>query len=126
MATVTRINGAVTTVGQSYNIMARVVRVVVKNTGGVAIDLRDEDDAVDEVVEVIVKELNPLAYYIVDDNSGIIMLIMDNVISGKDIKTRIRNLGSAVGPNSIDVTGTEVLEGGIFSDGNPGLEEVDA
>ena len=126
MATITRVNGAVTTVGQTYNLMAKVVRIVVQNPVSTKVDLRDEDDAVDEVVEVIIRELNPLAYYIPDDNTGIIMVIMDNNVSGKDIKTRIRNLGSAVGPNSIDVTGTLVYEGNTFIDENSALNEVDA
>mgnify|MGYP001064245054 CR=1 FL=1 len=125
MAGVTRVNGLNVTVGTAVYSMASVYRLTVKDTGGTAIDLRDEDDAVDEAVELIIKEINPLAYSVVDGGSGVIHLIVDNNISPKDIKTRVRNMGSAIGPNSVDVTGSELLLNTTFSDGGP-FTEVDA
>ena len=52
------------------------------------------------------KEINPLMYLLVDANTGIIHMICDPALSASDIQARIRALGSAVGPNNIDVTGT--------------------
>jgi len=73
-------------------------------------DLREEDDAVDEAVEIIVKEINPLMFTVKDDNSGEIHVIMDINHSVEGLKSRIRNLGTTVGPNNVDASGTEVSE----------------
>jgi hypothetical protein len=35
-------------------------------------------------------------------------IVADVSLSAADLQTRIRNLGTAVGPNDIDVTGTTV------------------
>ena len=72
------------------------------------IDLRAEDDAVDEAVEMIVKELNPLMYLVTGSNAGTIHVVMDERSNAADMQQRIRNLGTAVGPNNIDVTGSDV------------------
>ena len=60
MAVVTRVNGLNCTVGTLFNLNANAFLITVKNAGASAIDLRAEDDAVDEAVEQIVKELNPV------------------------------------------------------------------
>jgi hypothetical protein len=98
-----------------------------------AIDLRAEDDAVDEVVEQIVKELNPIAYYVVNDTSGIIYVLMDKTYQNtifdasqtaydaeraedvSELQTRIRRIGidpsattTSIGPNDIDISSTTV------------------
>ena len=41
-----------------------------------------------------------------DPNTGIIYIVADAALSATDIQTRIRGLGTTVGPNNIDVTGT--------------------
>ncbi len=108
MASVTRVNGLRNTVGTLYTDNCTAFVIQVQNAGNSNRDLRDEDDAVDEAVEMIVKELNPLAFFVVNANTGLIYIIMDKNASAADIQTRIRNLGTAVGPNNIDVTGTDV------------------
>ena len=45
-----------------------------------------------------------------DNNSGQIHIITDRNLSAADIQQRIRNLGTAVGPNDVDVTGTDCTE----------------
>ena len=52
---------------------------------------------------MIVKELNPLMFGY-EPNAGTI-LVMDERSNAADMQQRIRNLGTAVGPNDIDVTG---------------------
>ena len=79
-----------------------------QNASNSNIDLRAEDDAVDEAVEMIVKELNPLMYLVTDSNAGTIHVVMDERSNAADMQQRIRNLGTAVGPNDIDVTGSDV------------------
>jgi hypothetical protein len=83
--------------------------IQVQNAANSNRDLRAEDDAVDEAVEYIVKELNPLAFFVVDAATGLMYVVMDkNRSSASELQVRIRNMGTAVGVNSIDVTGTDV------------------
>ena len=110
MADITRVNGLACTVGTVYSLNAKAFLVTVKNAAASARDLRAEDDAVDETVEMIVKELNPLIFFVTDSSAGTIHLITDVSLSAADIQTRIRNLGTVVGPNNIDVTGTTVAD----------------
>ena len=110
MADITRVNGLACTVGTLYSLNAKAFLVTVKNAAASARDLRAEDDAVDETVEMIVKELNPLIFFVTDSSAGTIHLTTDVSLSASDIQTRIRNLGTVVGPNNIDVTGTTVAD----------------
>jgi hypothetical protein len=108
MAEFARVNGLACTVGTLYSLNAKAFLVTVKNAAASARDLRAEDDAVDETVEMIVKEINPLMFLVTDSAAGTIHIVADVSLSAADIQTRIRNLGTAVGPNDIDVTGTTV------------------
>ena len=108
MAVVTRVNGLACTAGTLYSLNAKAFLVTVKNAAASARDLRAEDDAVDETVEMIVKEINPLMFFITDSSAGTMHIVTDLSLSAADIQTRIRNLGTVVGPNDIDVTGTTV------------------
>lgn len=110
MAEFARVNGLACTVGTVYSLNAKAFLVTVKNAAASARDLRAEDDAVDETVEMIVKELNPLMFFVTDSSAGTIHIVTDVSLSAADIQTRIRNLGTAVGPNNIDVTGTTVAD----------------
>ena len=108
MAIVTRVNGLRNTVGTLYADNCTLFVIQVQNVSDSNRDLRDEDDAMDEAVEFIVKELNPLAFFVVNANTGLIYVVMDKGASATDIQARVRNLGSSVGVNGIDVTGTDV------------------
>ena len=118
MAIVTRVNGSgLTLAGVVHYPGAIAFKILVKDTSGSAIDLRAEDDAVDEAAEAIIKELNPLAYFIVNDNSGVIHLVMDaNISSASELQARIRTIGkdagattTSIGPNDIDISGSDVV-----------------
>ena len=112
----TRVNGLRNTVGTLYQDMVNLFKITVQTVAPAAVDLRAEDDANDEVVEAIVRELNPLAFFVVNDNSGIIYVIMDKHInSASELQTRIRRIGidagattTSIGPNNIDISGTTV------------------
>ncbi len=120
--TVTRVNGLRNTVGTVYADNCNLYLITVKNTGGTAIDLRAEDDAVDEAVEQIVKELNPLAFFVTDSSAGTISVVMDKAInSASELQTRLRTLGkdsgastTSIGPNDIDISGTTVQAAATF------------
>jgi hypothetical protein len=108
MGTFTRTNGLRNTVGTLYTDNCTAFVIQVQSAGNSNRDLRAEDDAVEETVEFIVRELNPLAFFVVDAATGLIYVIMDKNAAAADIQTRIRNLGTLVGPNDVDVTGTDV------------------
>ena len=109
MAGQTRIFGLGVTAGTLYNHGANGFKLTVQNASNSNIDLRAEDDAVNEAVEEIIGELNPLMYFVVNDNSGVIHIVMDKNHNAADIQQRVRNLGSAVGPNNINVTGSDCV-----------------
>ena len=118
MAIVTRTNGLQATVGTLHAPNCNLWLVTVKDTGASAIDLRAEDDAVNETVEAIIQELNPLAYFTTDSAAGTMMLVMDKAInSASDLQARIRTIGkdsgaatTSIGPNDIDISGTTVQD----------------
>jgi hypothetical protein len=120
--TVTRVNGLRNTVGTVYADNCNLYLITVKNTSGTAIDLRAEDDAVDEAVEQIVKELNPLAFFVTNSNAGTISVVMDKSInSASELQARLRTLGkdsgastTSIGPNDIDISGTTVQDAATF------------
>ena len=108
MAGFARTTGLSVTAGNVYSHGAKGFLITVQVAGNTDVDLRAEDDAVDEAAEMIMKEISPLMYFVKNDASGEICVIMDGNSSAADIQARIRALGTAVGPNNIDVTGTDV------------------
>jgi hydroxymethylpyrimidine pyrophosphatase-like HAD family hydrolase len=117
MGSFTRTNGLNCTVATLYNLNANAFLITVKNAGASAIDLRAEDDAVDEVVEQIVKEINPLMFFVTNSAAGTIHVIMDQSVNlASELQVRIRRIGidgggattTSIGPNDIDISGTTV------------------
>ena len=119
MAGVTRVNGSgKSAAGDVHYPGAFAFKILVKIANGTAVDLRAEDDALDETVEQICKEINPLVYHTTNDNSGTMTVVCDNSATAADLQARIRLIGkaanyptstvTAVGPNNIDTSGTVV------------------
>ena len=121
MATLTRVSGSgLSTAGNVFYPGAFAFKILVKIANGTAVDLRGEDDAIDETVEAICKEINPLIYHTTNDNSGTMTVVCDNSATAADLQARIRLIGrasnyptstvTAVGPNTIDTSGTLVTD----------------
>jgi hypothetical protein len=119
MAGVTRVNGSgKSAAGDVHYPGAFAFKILVKIANGTAVDLRAEDDALDETVEQICKEINPLIYHTTNDNSGTMTVVCDNSATAADLQARIRLIGkaanyptstvTAVGPNNIDTSGSLV------------------
>ena len=119
MAGQTRVNGSgKSAAGDVHYPGAFAFKILVKIANGTAVDLRAEDDALDETVEQICKEINPLVYHTTNDNSGTMTVVCDNSVTAADLQTRIRTIGTAanyptstvtaVGPNNIDTSGSLV------------------
>ena len=123
MASVTRVNGLRNTAGTLYADNCNLYLITVKNSSASAIDLRAEDDAIDEAVEQILEEINPLAFFVTNSNAGTICVIMDKSInSASELQTRIRRIGidsgastTSIGPNDIDISGTTVTAAASFT-----------
>lgn len=130
MATVTRVNGLDCTAGTIYPLNSKLFLLTVKVAAGTALDVSAEDDAVNETVEQIVKELNPLAFFVANDNTGKIYLVTDVSASASDLQHRVRQIGglatrtgdnsftyavTTVGPNSRDISGSTVTAGTSFT-----------
>ena len=118
MQEVTRVTGTShMTVGVQHEPGCHCYLLTVQNASNTAIDLRGEDDAVNEAVEAIIMEIAPLAYFITDSNAGTVALIMDkNINDHAELQTRIRRIGkdsgastTSIGPNDIDISGSDVL-----------------
>ena len=116
MAGQTRVNGSGLSVAATvYSPGANAFKILVKIANGTAVDLRAEDDALDETVEQICKEINPLVYMTTNDNSGTMTVVCDSNATAGDLQARIRRIGldagastTSIGPNDIDVSGTLV------------------
>jgi len=130
MATVSRVTGVKANAGDLYQVNVNLFLLTVKKTDGNAIDLRTEDesttsgtDLIDGAVEMILKELNPLAYLITDSNAGTIHLVMDKNATAADIQTRVRRVGlnpnddgsTVLGSGSVDVSGSTVANAASFT-----------
>ena len=119
MAGQTRVNGSgKSAAGDVHYPGAFAFKILVKIANGTAVDLRAEDDALDETVEQICKEINPLIYHTTNDASGTMTVVCDDSATAADLQARIRTIGkasnyptstvTAVGPNNIDTSGTLV------------------
>jgi len=121
MATVSRVAGNDTAVGTIYAVNVNLFLLTVKKLDAVAVDLRNEDSSIDLTVEQIVKELNPLAYFVTNSSAGTIHLVMDKNATAADIQLRVRRIatsnidGSTVGSNFIDIGGSIVVDATSFT-----------
>jgi len=122
MATVTRQTGLQATVGTVYKPNCNIYLFTIKKGDTVAVDLRAEDDAVNETVEQIIKEFNPAAYFITNSAAGTMHMILDkSQNSATELQVQLRRIGdsnddgSTVGPNLIDISGSTVAVAASFT-----------
>ena len=109
MAGVTRVNGFgnyLTTGGLRSTAQLKAYLI---DAGG---DLRGEDDAAEEAVEALIREVSPLMYDIVNDASGKVNVIVDGHHGdAASLQARIRHMGDSVGGNNYDFSGATVTLG---------------
>ncbi len=129
MATVSRVTGVKANAGDLYQVNANLFLLTVKKADGNAVDLRTEDesttgsDLIDGAVEMILKELNPLAYLVTDSGAGTIHLVMDKNATAADMQTRVRRVGldpnddgsTVLGSGGVDVSGSTVAAAASFT-----------
>jgi hypothetical protein len=135
--------GTQTTVGTLYSVNSKLF-VITVNAGGSTTDAPPRGNLIPDsgftsgVIESIVDEVNPLAYYTTGStvtNQANIFIIMDRTASSADLQHRIRQIGAnaaatrltsttftyantairSAGGNLIDISGTQVIEGTAFT-----------
>jgi hypothetical protein len=128
MATIPRPNGDVLSgVNQNADVGALVSltginasawAIVVKNISGVAQDIREEGQS-SEIIESILLEIlrsSTISFLqIENDTSGQISVMLEGNggWTAESMQAAIRALGSSLGVNNIDVTGTVVTNNGL-------------
>lgn len=129
MAEVTRVNGDVlsgvnvnTAVGALVSLGGSqpvAMALVVKNVSGTAVDIRAEANAnevIEKILQVIARSATPLYYQVENTTAGQISVMLEANGGGwtaASLQTAVRALGTAVGANSIDVSGTTVTDVGF-------------
>jgi hypothetical protein len=111
MAGISRVNGFDNYVVGAYRSSANIgaFKLVVQNASDSAQDIRAEDDAANEVVEAIMMATNAIGSSFADANTGVATLLVDSTQwDAASLQAAIRHLGTTVGPNNIDVTGSDV------------------
>jgi hypothetical protein len=89
-------------------------KITVKDASAAAVDLRAESE-INEAIELVVRTVPAIvAYDIANATSGIIHVITDGVNAwpASLLQTALRALGTSIGTNGIDVSGT-VVEAGL-------------
>ena len=105
MAGFPRVNGAeFTKVGILYSTMQqKAYKFSIKDDAGVAIDLRLDDGEVEGKMEQLVRELNPSMYFGVDDDSGVVFMVVDgHHNTAESLQRRVRNIFGAAGTQGAD------------------------
>ena len=99
MAIQTRVNGfgqfatgALVSVYQQ-----KAIIVTIKDASNTAVDLQTLDDGADEMVEAIVRELQPLMYYTPSAGNGIIHMIIDvHAVDADTLQLRVREVAAGI------------------------------
>ena len=135
--------GTQTTVGTLYGVNSKLF-VVTVNAGGSTTtttprgNLVPDSDFTGGVIESIVSEVNPLAYFTTGStatNQANIFIVADRTLNAGDLQHRIRQIGAnaaatrltattftyantailSAGGNKVDISGTQVVEGTSFT-----------
>lgn len=130
--------GTQTTAGTLYSVNAKLHVITVNNSIAIRANLVTDSGLTNGVVESIVGEVNPLAYFTTGStvtNQANIFIVTDENISAADLQHRIRQIGAnaaatrltsttftyantaiqSAGGNLIDISGTQVVEGTSFT-----------
>ena len=89
------------------------VRLIKVDVGA---DLRSEDDATREAVERALQFIQPLAFFAVDDNSGVIHCVVDgSQFDAASLQAQLQAIGSVTDPTSYNFSSAAVTAGSSFT-----------
>jgi hypothetical protein len=118
---VDRVNGSVgTTDGGIYSPgqSVKFYLIAVKDSSAAAVDLRAKDGTGQSVEALFFAfPTGVLAYDLANANTGVIHVVVDGhaAPSAASLQTTLRALGTSVGSDGADVSGTTVADGAGFS-----------
>jgi hypothetical protein len=69
--------------------------------------LTTEDDAANEVMEAIIREVQPLMYFSADTSATVTVIVDGHAVDAATLQARLRNM-SPVGPNAVDLSAITV------------------
>lgn len=104
-----RVHGSDDQVGVVYKPNCNLYNIYLKDNNGDDVDLSNVDSygsnaQVDGLLEMLLKELNPLAWFAVSDGGNVLAVVMDKAVNDADeLQTRIQN-------NVDGLSNTEVYE----------------
>lgn len=127
--------GTQTTVGTLYSVNSQLHVITINNSQAIRGNLIPESNLTGGVIEAIVDEINPLVYYVTGStatNQANLFIVTDVSVDSSDIQHRVRQIGAntaatrltgttftyantAVGPNQVDISGTQVVSGTAFT-----------
>jgi hypothetical protein len=127
--------GTQTTAGTLYGVNTNLHVITVKNSKAFIGNVIPECGQTGGVVEAVVNEVNPLAYFVTNStiaNQANIFVVTDVTVKAGDIQHRVRQIGAnsaattsnnltftyantAVGPNQVDISGAVVTSGTSFT-----------
>ena len=82
----------------------------------VGADLRSEDDATREAVERALQFIQPLAFFAVNDNSGVIHCVVDgSQFDAASLQAQLQAIGSVTDPTSYNFSSAAVTAGSSFT-----------
>lgn len=97
MAGFARVNGfAQYTTGTLRTVyQLKAFLITVKDASNGAVDLQSLDDGADEMVEQIIREVQPLMYYVPSDTSGQIHVVVDgHAVDADTLQLRVRHIAA--------------------------------
>ncbi len=100
MAEFTRVNGFGNyTTGTIRSVaQLKAFLITVKDDSNTAVDLQTLDDGADEMVEAVIREVQPLMYYLPSSSAGTIHVIVDgHAVDATTLQLRLRKVVAGVG-----------------------------
>ncbi len=100
MSATTRVNGfAQYTTGTLRTVaQLKAFVIAVQNASNTAIDLQSLDDGADEMVEAVIREVQPLMHYLPSSSAGTIHVIVDgHAVDATTLQLRLRKVVAGVG-----------------------------
>lgn len=109
MSATTRVNGfAAYTTGTLRSVAQLKAFVITIKDASAAIDLQSLDDGADELVESVIREVQPLMYEAVTASTGVIHVIVDgHAVDAASLQLRLRKLVADYGVANSASYGTE-------------------
>ena len=102
MSATTRVNGSGQYTTGTIRSVAQLKAFIITVKGtSTAVDLQELDDGVDELVEAVIREVQPVMYFATSSSAGTISVIVDgHAVDAASLQARLRKVVAGVGGDS--------------------------